>query len=344
MIGLLDEHDFAHPLPIFIGPAGNLIACPTDLADPRCVAWHGHPRHNTISLTGAAHTTALYRRLPAGWRPAPPGRWSDHFMWEQIFSVPGVRLATGRRATTIKPPANVRKEMSAAARGEELAAWWDRVHEPNFAAWWDEAVERAVRRTAVDAFRDVVELREALERERAGRSERTMREPSDIVRDHLVRVLDWEEAHVGLDTAVAGLPAEARGARPPGFDHSVWQLLEHIRIAQADLLDFCLNADYVHTKAWPDDYWPAAPEPPHAAAWDDSIAACTRSRERLQTLVRQVEDLTARVPTGKDGQTCLRTILVAADHVAYHVGQIVAVRRALGMWGEQAVVAATEQE
>lgn len=160
-----------------------------------------------------------------------------------------------------------------------------------------------------------------------------MRRPDDAVREHLVRVLDWEDAHAGFDKAVAGIPAEARGAHAPGFEHSAWQLLEHIRIAQEDILDFCVNAHYAHNLAWPGDYWPKAPAPPDAAAWDASVAACLRSRERLQQLAREVEDLTASVPTGEAKQTYLRAILLAADHVAYHVGQIVAVRRALGVWG-----------
>jgi uncharacterized damage-inducible protein DinB len=156
--------------------------------------------------------------------------------------------------------------------------------------------------------------------------------PNDAVRDHLVRVLDWEDAHVGLDTSVAGLPPAARGARPPGFEHSAWQLLEHIRLAQDDILDFCLNASYVHTMKWPDDYWPADPAPPNDAAWEASIAEVRRSRERFKQLARDVPDLTASVPTGDAKQTYLRAILLAADHVAYHVGQIVSVRRAAGAW------------
>jgi uncharacterized damage-inducible protein DinB len=159
-----------------------------------------------------------------------------------------------------------------------------------------------------------------------------MRQPSDDVREHLVRLLTWEDAHVSFDNAVAGIPPQARGARPPGFEHSLWQLLEHLRIAQQDILDFCQDAAYEHTLAWPDGYWPRTAAPPDAAAWDDAIAACTRSRERLQQLAREVDDLTARVPTGAPNQTYLRAILLAADHMAYHVGQIVAVRRALGVW------------
>ncbi len=160
-----------------------------------------------------------------------------------------------------------------------------------------------------------------------------MRQPNDAVREHLVRVLDWEDAHVGFDQAVTGVPPEARGMRPPGFEHSPWQLLEHIRIAQDDILDFCVNAAYEHNLTWPDDYWPTAAAPPDDAAWDASIATCLRSRERLQQVAQEVDDLTAPVPTGTASHTYLRAILLAADHVAYHVGQIVAVRRALGVWG-----------
>ena len=152
------------------------------------------------------------------------------------------------------------------------------------------------------------------------------------MRDHLVRVLDWEEAHVSLDKAVDGIPPDKRGVRPPGFEHSPWQLLEHIRLAQDDILDFCVNAKYEHTMKWPDDYWPVDPAPPNDKAWTESVAAYGRSRKTLQQLARDVKDLTAAVPTGKASQTYLRAILLTADHTAYHVGQLVAVRRALGIW------------
>jgi uncharacterized damage-inducible protein DinB len=155
---------------------------------------------------------------------------------------------------------------------------------------------------------------------------------ADAHRDHLVRALDWEEAHVGFDKAVDGIPPEKRGARAPGFDHSPWQLLEHIRLAQEDILDFCVNAKYQHTMKWPDDYWPTDPAPPDAQAWMASIAACARAREELKRLAREIEDLTAKVPTGEGHQTYLRAILLVIDHNAYHVGQLVAVRRALGIW------------
>lgn len=155
---------------------------------------------------------------------------------------------------------------------------------------------------------------------------------TDALRDHLVRLLDWDEAHVGFDGAVAGIPPDKRGARAAGFEHSPWQLLEHIRIAQEDILDFCVNAEYEHSMAWPDDYWPAQPAPPDDRAWTESVASYARIREDLKRLARDVEDLAARVPTGKDKQTYLRALLLVADHTAYHVGQLVALRRALGVW------------
>jgi hypothetical protein len=151
------------------------------------------------------------------------------------------------------------------------------------------------------------------------------------LRDHLVRLLDWEDAHVGFETAVDGVPAAMRGARAAGFDHSPWQLVEHIRLAQDDILDFCLNPHYQHTMKWPDDYWPAA-APSSDAAWDQSVASFIRSRERMKQVARDVTDLNAHVPTGTGTQTYLRAILLVADHAAYHVGQLVAVRRALGIW------------
>src|SRR5687767_13814525 len=87
------------------------------------------------------------------------------------------------------------------------------------------------------------------------RERNAMTQNVESVRDHLVRLLDWEEAHVGFDKAIDGIPAGQRGARAAGFEHSPWQLLEHIRIAQQDILDFCVNAAYEHNLKWPDDYW-----------------------------------------------------------------------------------------
>ena len=160
-----------------------------------------------------------------------------------------------------------------------------------------------------------------------------MNESPDSLRAQLVRVLDWEEAHVGFDKAIDGIPADQRGAHATGFEHSAWQLVEHMRIAQKDLLDFCINSRYVHALKWPDDYWPPSPAPPGVTAWNESIADFKADREKLKQLVRDTKiDLFATVPTGKERQTYLRAIMLVADHNAYHIGQLVAVRRALGIW------------
>ena len=159
-----------------------------------------------------------------------------------------------------------------------------------------------------------------------------MSDPTRALRDQLVRVLDWGEAHVTFDQAVDGLAPDTLGTRAAGFEHTPWQLVEHIRIAQADILDFCVNPAYTHAMTWPDDYWPADAAPPSSRAWTESLAVYRRDREAVKRLAHDVPELTARVPTGNETQTYLRAILLVADHAAYHVGQIVAVRKALGLW------------
>jgi uncharacterized damage-inducible protein DinB len=124
---------------------------------------------------------------------------------------------------------------------------------------------------------------------------------------------------------------DKRGARPPGFEHSIWQQVEHIRLAQNDILEFCVNPAYEHTMKWPDDYWPPA-EPADAKAWDESLAAYARDLEAMKRVARETPDLSALVPTGKGSQTYLRAILLVLDHTSYHVGQLLEVRRALGIW------------
>ncbi len=158
-----------------------------------------------------------------------------------------------------------------------------------------------------------------------------MSDSPDPLRAQLVRILDWEESHVGFDKAVDGIPAGTRGAQAHGFEHSPWQLLEHMRLAQEDILDFCVNPKYVHELKWPDDYWPT-PAPPDAKAWGAGVAAFKADREKLKGLARDQKDLFALVPTGKGQQTYIRAILLIADHNSYHLGQLVAVRRALGAW------------
>ena len=154
---------------------------------------------------------------------------------------------------------------------------------------------------------------------------------SDAIRELLAKALAWEDAHVSFDKAVAGVPAALRGTTPPGLPHSPWQLVEHLRITQHDILDFCVNASYEEMK-WPDDYWPDSPAPPSDAAWDDSIDRYTRDRKALQALAAdRARDLEATIPHGS-GQTYLRELVLVIDHSAYHVGQLVLVRRLLGLW------------
>jgi uncharacterized damage-inducible protein DinB len=151
------------------------------------------------------------------------------------------------------------------------------------------------------------------------------------LRAQLVKLLDFEEAHVGFDKAVKGIPARLRGQLPQGTEHSLWQLVEHLRIAQADILEFCRTAKYKEKK-WPDDYWPKMLGPRGAAGWTKAIAGYRRDRRALQRLTANPKiDLLAAIPHGT-GQTYLREILLVADHNAYHIGQIVALRRRLGIW------------
>jgi uncharacterized damage-inducible protein DinB len=152
------------------------------------------------------------------------------------------------------------------------------------------------------------------------------------LREQLARVLDWEEAHVGFSKTMANIPADKRAARPEGFEHTLWQLLEHLRIALHDLADFALNPQYAHALKWPEDYWPNS-DSPSDREWVESIAGYRAALAQLQSVARDTSiDLFSPVPTGKKTQTYLRTILLAIDHNAYHVGQIVTLRRALGIW------------
>jgi uncharacterized damage-inducible protein DinB len=153
----------------------------------------------------------------------------------------------------------------------------------------------------------------------------------DALRTHLVNLLTARQAHATFDDAIAGLPADLRGVQPDGLPYSVWEQVEHMRIAQRDILDFCVDPSY-EQPAWPDDYWPEAAAPPDDDAWDAAVQGFRDDLAAMCDLVRDPEtDLYAVVPNG-DEQTYLREAMLVADHNAYHVGQIVAVRRELGAW------------
>ena len=154
---------------------------------------------------------------------------------------------------------------------------------------------------------------------------------TEALRSQLIKLLGWSDAHVDFETAVEGIPDELRGERPRGLPYSPWQLLEHMRITQRDILDFCRDPAYKQPK-WPDDYWPGTAAPASADAWDESVAAFRADRRALTDLIADAGlDLFAQVPRGQ-GQTYLREVLLAADHSAYHLGELVAVRRLLDAW------------
>jgi hypothetical protein len=151
-----------------------------------------------------------------------------------------------------------------------------------------------------------------------------------LVREQLAKLLSWEDAHVGFDSAVADLSAKLRNSAPAGLPYSPWQLVEHLRISQHDILDFCRNPAYKEM-SWPKDYWSSAASP-SPAAWDASVAQFRRDRSSLEALARDPTiDLEGKIPHGS-GQTYLRELLLAADHAAYHIGELVVVRRLLGAW------------
>jgi hypothetical protein len=159
----------------------------------------------------------------------------------------------------------------------------------------------------------------------------TAEDKDQSLRDHVVKLLRGGSAHVNFDQAIGKLPQELRGAKAPGLPHTVWQLLEHIRLAQWDILEFSRNKDHV-SPSFPKGYWSDTASPPDTAAWDKSVETAHRDLKAMEDLVANPKtDLYAKIPWG-DGQTILREALVLADHNGYHFGQIVSVRQALGAW------------
>jgi DinB superfamily len=159
--------------------------------------------------------------------------------------------------------------------------------------------------------------------------------PDDRLRAHLLELLDGGHAHLGFDKAVAGLAPELRGAKPPGLPHTPWRLVEHMRIAQWDILRFTIDPAHVSPE-FPAGYWPEGDAPPDPGAWDRSVASFRADLKAIEDLVADPKsDLFTPLPHGQ-GQTLLREALLAADHNAYHLGQLVTLRRLLGAWPDEA--------
>jgi hypothetical protein len=154
------------------------------------------------------------------------------------------------------------------------------------------------------------------------------KQPTVSLREHLAKCLNMEGAHIAFDEAVTDFPAHLRGIKPKGAPHSAWQLLEHMRLAQEDILDFSRNPEYKEKK-FPDDYWPAEAAPPNEDAWAKSVWQFQRELKDMQALIADTKhDLLAAIPHG-DGQTLLREALLVVDHNAYHLGQLMFLRKML---------------
>lgn len=150
------------------------------------------------------------------------------------------------------------------------------------------------------------------------------------LRDAIGKILNQSEAHVDWKEALEEVPVKMRGVRPPGSPHSLWELLEHARIAQWDILEFSRDPKHV-SPDFPSGYWPESAAPPSEAAWNKSVKEFLHDMESMRKVFADAKDLLAPIPHGS-GQTVLREALLAADHNAYHLGQFVLVRRMLGNW------------
>jgi len=156
----------------------------------------------------------------------------------------------------------------------------------------------------------------------------------DEIREHVVDLLKGGGAHVHFRDAIDGFPVRKRGAFAKGLPHTGWQLLEHARLAQKDILEFSRNPKHVSPE-FPEGYWPKSPVPPNEAAWKKSLDEFENDLQAMIRLVRNPKtDLLAKIPHGS-GQTILREALVLADHNSYHLGQLVILRKALGAWPEE---------
>ena len=159
-------------------------------------------------------------------------------------------------------------------------------------------------------------------------------ENQQALRDHLLELLGGSHAHLDFEKATTGLPGKLRGAKPPGLPFTPWRLVEHMRIAQWDILRFSVDPDHI-SPDFPTGYWPEGDAPPDSTAWDESIAAFRADLKALMDLITDLKtDLLTPIPHGQ-GQTILREALLVADHNAYHLGQLVVVLRLLGAWRDE---------
>jgi uncharacterized damage-inducible protein DinB len=153
------------------------------------------------------------------------------------------------------------------------------------------------------------------------------------VKEELLKMLDGSQAHATFDDAVADFPENLRGKVVDNLPYSAWQIVEHIRIAQRDILEFCtLGKDYKPMK-WPEEYWPKDAEPSSKSAWDDSVKSVIEDRSSFEALVKKSSeaDLVEPFEWG-DGQTLMREAILVIDHSGYHTGELVMLRRLLGAW------------
>jgi hypothetical protein len=156
---------------------------------------------------------------------------------------------------------------------------------------------------------------------------------NDPVREQVIQLLKGGQAHVTLDDAVKRIPSRLRGVKPAGAEHTAWQIVEHLRIAQWDILEFSRDKKHV-SPSWPEGYWPKTGKPPSDAAWKKSVTSIKKDLEAMIKLVANPKtDLYAKIPHGT-GQNILREALLIADHNAYHLGQLVLLERLLGTWKE----------
>jgi hypothetical protein len=152
-----------------------------------------------------------------------------------------------------------------------------------------------------------------------------------ILREHLVELLEGGHAHAKFDDAVAHFPHESLGIRPKGASHSAWEIVEHMRIAQHDILQFSISAEHV-SPGWPEGYWPASAAPERESEWNQSLRSFRKDLTEFLALVQDPkQDLCKKFPWGS-GQTLLREAMLIADHNSYHLGELVLVRRLLGAW------------